>query len=461
MTNPPTTHAVAPSLLRMTWPVVVSFTLRQAFSTVDLVYASYLDDQAAVAAIGFWIPFQEIYIALWVGLSAGFTAALAYAFGRRDATRAGELKRAAIRIQLVVVIALELGAIIAWLTMPSWGLPPGLARSFRIYGTVLMVGLPLTGFWSIWPDSIVKAHYDMRATMLAGIWATAANVALNTVFVFVFGWGLFGIALATVLSRVVALVYSLRRASHHEERRAVEPGWSHAPSPERSKASLAILRLGVPAALAFGLAATESGLVNTLLVDLPNATESIASWGVMIVLLRLALMPASATSVAVVPFVARLAAQGESARVQRELTHAVLLALGFGFLFTVPAGVIFPDTIGAFFLRGDAREALAGTQTQALLRLLPFAGIAITPFLVVRPTFEAVQRPRLGVLVAIGRYALLSWPLVFAGRALAPALGVTAVTGMALGMIAAAGLASIGTVLLAGRELRRVAARSA
>ena len=39
--------------------------------------------------------------------------------------------------------------------------------------------------------------------MWAGIVSTLVNVTLNTVFVFVFHWGIFGIAFATVLGRLL------------------------------------------------------------------------------------------------------------------------------------------------------------------------------------------------------------------------------------------------------------------
>ena len=74
-------------------------------------------------------------------------------------------------------------------------------------------------FWSIIPDSIVKAHHDTRSTMWAGIWSNVINVVLNTIFTFVFHWGIFGIALSTVVGRFGGLVYAQRRARAHEAAR--------------------------------------------------------------------------------------------------------------------------------------------------------------------------------------------------------------------------------------------------
>ena len=85
--------------------------------------------------------------------------------------------------------------------IPQFGLPPALTENFRIYCTTLMIGMPLTGFWAIHPDSIVKAHHDTFSTMVAGLLASFSNVALNTLFVLGFDMGIFGKVMVQPWSR--------------------------------------------------------------------------------------------------------------------------------------------------------------------------------------------------------------------------------------------------------------------
>lgn len=439
----------------MAVPLVISFTLRQAFGMVDLVYARFLGDASGVAAIGLFIPFQEVYIALWVGLSAGFTASLANAFGHRDEARIRDLKRTMLRIQGVLVPLLASGGVVLWTVLPGFDLEPGLLDAFRVYGTTLLIGLPLTGFWSIYPDSIVKAHYDTRSTMLAGIFATATNVTLNTLFVFGFGWGIFGIAFATVLSRLVALTYALTRARWHERRRHAEAGWSQEPVRAWPRALPTMLALALPASLTFALTSAENSLVNGLLTTLPDATVALASYGVYYNLLRLACMPAVAASVATLPFVARMVPEGHHARVRFDIKLVLAIAAGFGLLFTVPVGVLFPDQVAAFFVGEKATEALGEPITREVLRLLPIAALAGMPFLLLRPIFEGLHRPRLGVIVSLFRFVLLSWPCVLGGRAIAESVGAPATLGIVCGLVTAMGSASLLTIWMARAELHR------
>ncbi|MHC4854380.1 MAG: hypothetical protein ACYTF5_20460, partial [Planctomycetota bacterium] len=89
-----------------------------------------------------------------------------------------------------------------------------------------------------------------------------------------------------------------------------------------------------------------------------------------------------------------------------------------------------------------------------VLFLLPFAGLAVVPFMVLRPVFEAVQRPRLGVMITMAKSLALSIPILAAGRHLAPVMELDPLLGILVGMAVAAMLAS-GMVVAASRHVLR------
>ena len=442
------------SLQQMAVPLVVSFTLRFLFTFVDMAYAAQLaDDNAAVAAIGFYAPVQAIYIAVWVGLSAGFTAALSNAFGHRDEARIGDLKRSLWRILAVLIPALILFGIGVWFTVPHLGLEPRLAESFRTYATTLTIGMPLAGFWAIYPDSIVKAHQDTRSTMVAGLASTITNVALNTWFVFGLEWGIFGIALATVLSRFAGLAYAMHRT--HVLEQARERGAAPEPRSWPSPVST-ILKLSLPGALTWLLASLEGAVVNKVLTGLPDSTTTIAAYAVYAQMLQFALMPAAGTSVAVVPYVARLLPSGDVARIRRDLGKTLLMILGLGVVMTVCMGWIFAEPLAGFFVErkneGEADAAISAIAVDAL-RLLPIGILAAVPFFMLRPVFEAAHRPNVGIRLSIARFVLLSPPLILLGSSFGPDLGLDGLRGMILGMALATGLASLLAATMARQTL--------
>ncbi|HET6374261.1 MAG TPA: MATE family efflux transporter, partial [Candidatus Polarisedimenticolia bacterium] len=296
------------SLLRMSAPIVLSFWMRALFTFVDTAYAATLGD-AAVAAVGLSIPLEFLMIACWVGVSTGLTSNLSRAMGAREGAKIEQLVATTRRIIWCLVPVFAAVAAAVALGAGHLGLDEDVASLFAMYGGVLVGGSAFSAFWSILPDSIVKAHQDTRSTMWAGIWSNVINVVLNTIFTFVLHWGIFGIAFSTVLGRFGGLIYALRKAAAHESaRKAAGRDTSPAldPAPLRS-----ILTLAVPAALTYALMAVEGSVVNWLLSTQPEAKASIAAYGIYYRVLLFAVMPIIATSVAVLPYVARRFGEGD------------------------------------------------------------------------------------------------------------------------------------------------------
>ena len=452
------------TLSQLALPMVISFTVRFLFTIVDTVYAAEIKDEepAAVAAIGLFIPVQVIFIALWVGLSAGFTASISQAFGAKDEPRVKLLKHAMRRILVALAPVCWLTAAAIWLIVPSLELGASLEESFLTYSLILVIGMPLAGFLSIYPDSIVKAHHDTVSTMIAGVSSTITNVVLNTVFVFAFGWGLAGIAVATLLSRYAGFAYAVRRTRALERERLAEewPPTQPGNTPQRGPTA-AILTLAIPGGLAYLLLLLEELLVAKLLTALPDKEIVLASYGVYNRLLSLAIMPASATAVALLPYVARLIPEGRIGDILRDLPRALGQALLLGLILAIPTGWIFAESLAGYFIsdgRGFANAEEAKGHATSYLRLLPLAALCVIPYLMFRPVFEAANRAKLGSRLVVFKTLALALPLILAGRFLGPKLGMDPMMGLLSGMIASTVLASAMAVVF-GRAVLREACR--
>ena len=438
----------------MSAPIVVSFVMRSAFTLVDTVYAATLGD-AAVAAVGLSIPLEFLMIACWVGLSTGLTSQLSQAMGARQGARIEQVLALSRRLVWGLVPVFTLIGLGCWVFADRLGLEPEVARLFAIYGSVLIGGSAFTSFWSILPDSIVKAHHDTRTTMWAGIWSNVINVVLNTVFTFVFHWGVFGIALSTVVGRIGGLVYALRMASAHEaarKARGQDTDPTLDPAPLRSLMSLA-----VPAALTYGLMAVEASIVNRLLATLPDSTSSIAAYGIYYRVMMFAVMPIIATSVAVLPFVARRFGAGDIAGVQRGLRESILAGVAYCTLLVLPVMLLFGGAIARWLAEAETTVHL----TRLALWLAPFAALAHVPFQLCRPAFEGLQRGRPGLVMAVFRYIVLMVPMALLGKGVAARLGQPELLGIVVGLIAASGIASAVFLVWMRRALRALAPAAA
>jgi Na+-driven multidrug efflux pump len=303
--SPPSARAEK-TILQLAWPLVLSFTMRSLFNFVDTGFAATLGDES-VAAIGLAWPLEFLFIACWVGTSTGMTSLASAAIGARESDRFDQIVRTTWKIVAVLMPAFIVVGAAVWFLGPGltrFGLEEKLVSEFRIYAAVLVTGTALTGFWSIIPDSIIKAHHDTRATMWAGIWSNVVNVGFNAYFLFVLEWGIFGIALSTVIGRFGGLAYALVVARRHERARKVEctdpqPGVFTRPM-------AALMKLAVPAAVTYGLVGLEALGVNAVLTRSQDPTSAIAAFTIYSRYFIFFSMPIIATGVALLPFTGRL-----------------------------------------------------------------------------------------------------------------------------------------------------------
>lgn len=428
-----------PSLFKLAIPLIISFWMRSLFTFVDTLYASFLSD-AAIAAISLAIPFEFMMIATWVGLSTGLTSYLSKAVGAGSVSLFDQFVQMTWRLLYLVIplfIGLGLGT---YFFAPYLGLEKEVERGFAIYASVLLAGSALTGFWSIIPDSIVKAHHDTRSTMIAGILSNVINLVLNTLFLFAFHWGLFGIALSTVLGRFGGLAYALHRARVLEKNRREKL----ALSPVAKEAMIErpffkMMSLSLPASLAYILMASEAGVVNYLLADVPDSTSALAAYGIFYRVIMFALMPMIATTVAILPFVARYSERGEVGMIQKNFHSVIIGALLYSLFGIGPL---------CYFGAGILMKLLTDSQTLLhygifAIQMVPIFCLTWVPYQLSRPIFEGFQRGRPTVIMAIFRYIILALPLAFLGRDLASYWGATAFQGLMMGLLTATLIGSV------------------
>lgn len=441
----------SPGVLRLAAPLVFSFWFRAAFQWVDTIYASTLGElgDASIAAIGLAAPFEFLMIACWVGLSNGLTSRLAAAMGAHEGERVDQLLVAARGLVRRVRVLFLLLAAALLLLADRVGLEPQVAAQLRVYGPILLAGSAFTAFASVVPDSLVKAHNDTRSTMWAGVISTLANFALNTLFVFAFGWGLAGIALATALARLGGWAYAVRRAAHHESARRAT-GLDTRPG-IHARPTRALLALAVPAGLGFSLMAVEGLGLNALVASRPDAGPSLAALTVVDRAVRFLSMPPIAVGVALLPLAARLWGARDGAGLRRELRVALVASAAYSLLVVLPATRL----LGPLVARGLTEAEAAREAAELGLALVALPVLLGSPTFLLRSSFDGLQQPRPGLVASLLRTFVLVLPLALLGYTRGPALGLAPIEGLVLGSAVGAGVTSLLLALLMRAHLAR------
>jgi putative MATE family efflux protein len=171
---------------------------------IDLFFLSMLNDTAVTAAIGYagTVVFANLSIAIGSGIAAA--ALVARNVGAGDMERARQYATSALMFSLiaaaVVTLAINLGSGgLLWL-LGAEGEARRLAQLFiwtMTPGYILIAGAICCSF-------ILRGLGDARRAMYITLSTAIVTAIFDPIFIFWFGWGIQGAAVATVLGYVVS-----------------------------------------------------------------------------------------------------------------------------------------------------------------------------------------------------------------------------------------------------------------
>ncbi len=195
-------------LLRLAVPAALSVILNNAFRVVDQHAAGWLGtpEQGAIGSMTFVLI---VAFAAWgvVGMGTGPLVARARGAGD-DALRRRVVGNALVGSALIGAVVLGIG----WLTADGLAAAVGLEGETAALAAAYLRALAVVGLPLALAPVVDAAFIAMGQTALPlGLQAVATvlNIVLNVTFVRVFGWGIEGLAWASGLSRLVAVVIGL------------------------------------------------------------------------------------------------------------------------------------------------------------------------------------------------------------------------------------------------------------
>ena len=249
-------------LSQLFFPIFFEILCSILAGAVDTLMLATEGDQA-VGAVGTANTYISIFIIMFSIISSGMVAVMTQYIG---ANRPGVARQA---LHLGLGFNLAAGLVISGILFCFAGpileavgiaaqLLPGAKTYLRTVGAFCICNALIPIF-----SSYLRSFGHTAPTLRATLTANVVNVALNAWFLFVLHWGVFGVALATGISRLVNLVWVCLAA-----RRRIRPVME--PDPPRNRVIFAkILRVGFPAA-------AETILYNlaiTIVISLLNSMD--------------------------------------------------------------------------------------------------------------------------------------------------------------------------------------------
>ncbi len=254
-------------------PIAAGTIIQQLYNAVDgLIVGRFVGTNALAAVGGSSAQIINVLVGFFVAMTAGASVVIGQIYG---AGRTEDLNRA-IGTAVTVMALTGLGLMILGITASPTLLrllntPEETMEGAVLYLRIYFLGVPFLMILNM-ESSILRALGDSFHPFLYMVAGCVINIVLDAVFVIVFGWGIAGVAVATVAAQVVNTALLTWLLTHGDREYSLTLSGLGIKGVYLKN----MLRLGIPAGLQSSMYSVSNMIVQVAVNSL--GTVVVASW---------------------------------------------------------------------------------------------------------------------------------------------------------------------------------------
>jgi putative MATE family efflux protein len=303
-------------------PMIFSMLLMMAYNLADSIWVAGLGPNS-LAALGFITPIFMMVIGLGNGLGAGANSLISRCIGAKNKKGSDNAAIHSLILTLVLSVVLTM-LILLFLQNILIAMGAGASLSLAMqYGQIVFGGLIFLIFSSV-ASGILRAEGDVKRPMYAMAATAVLNIVLDPIFIYYFGWGVSGAAVATVISATISsaliLYWLLLKQDTYVSlaKKDFKASWIVIKD---------ILTVGIPASAEFFIMSILGILINIMLV-ITGGTEAVAVYTAGWRVVMIAMIPAIGIGTAAITVAGAAYGSRKYGNISTALNYSVKLAIG-------------------------------------------------------------------------------------------------------------------------------------
>jgi len=308
-------------LIKFSIPLMAGMIFQQLYNTVDSIVVGNYVGKDALAAIGCTTSLINSMIGFFMGLSTGAGVVISQYFGAKDIPN---LRKTVHTIMLSMAIAGIFVTAIAILLSPTllriMHTPENIIPLSNEYLVIYFEGVIFLLIYNL-GSGILRAVGDSKRPLYFLVITSVINVILDLIFVMAFGWGVKGVAYATIISEAISAVMVLYVLFNTEECYKLTLKEMRISSSNLGR----ILKVGLPGGVQMALTAFSNVFVQSYI----NAygPDCMAGWTVYNKVDIFTLIPMQSIALASTTFVGQNYGAQNIKRVKEGVTKAIIISL--------------------------------------------------------------------------------------------------------------------------------------
>lgn len=387
--NPITEGKIGKEMLLFFFPILFGSLFQQIYNAADaLIVGRYLGKIALSAVGGSSGMIVMLIVGFFVGLSSGAAVLVSQYYG------SGNEEKVSRSVHTVLVFSILCGVVIMilgiWLapTMLGWmNTPEDTMEWSVIYLRVYFAGMVGNLIYNA-GSGILRAVGDSRRPFIFLVVCCLLNVVLDLLFILVIPMGVFGAALATILSQAVSAVLVLVVMARRQDACRLHL--------KKMKIDKKMLKRMVHVGLPAGMQSVMYGLSNSIIQVGVNGlgTDYVAAWATYYKIDGVFWTTIAAFGIAGSTFVGQNIGAGKSSRVTKSIWVCILQAVCSAVLLSIVIYLICPwlfplfstdagvNQVGVAMMRYLTRFYVLFVSIEILSGVLRGAGDTFIPMLI-------------------------------------------------------------------------------
>ncbi len=204
------TEKIGKLLMQYAIPAIIAMTASSLYNMVDSIFIGHGVGPMAISGLALTFPLMNLAAAFGSLVGVGASTLMSVKLGQKDYESANKVLGNVFVLNILIGLAFtSVGLIFLDPVLRFFGASEKTLPYAHDYMIVILLGNVVTHLY-LGLNAVLRSSGNPQKAMYATIATVLINTALNPLFIFVFGWGIKGSAIATILAQVLSLIWQIQ-----------------------------------------------------------------------------------------------------------------------------------------------------------------------------------------------------------------------------------------------------------
>ncbi|GMK37303.1 multidrug efflux MATE transporter MepA [Paenibacillus sp. CCS19] len=332
---------IAKAVAHFAVPMMLGMSMSVVYSILNAFFLGTLNNTAMLTALALTLPLFAAIMALGNLIGIGSSAFISRLLGDRQYDDVKHVSSFAFYSSLALgLILMAAGLPLIDSIVRGLGATPDSFSFTKDYVTIMIIGSPfIVLFFTL--ENIVRSEGAAITSMIGMILSVVVNIILDTLVIFVFHWGIIGVASATIIANFAASAFYVFHIKSKSQFLTVSIRWF-----KTNKVILSnVFKIGVPVFIMSIFLGAMSLIFNRYLVE--YGEQAVAGFGISSRLLQFPEVILMGLCEGVVPLIA-FSYTANKLRMKHTISFTIKAILALAVMFGVIVYLISDHLIGLF-----------------------------------------------------------------------------------------------------------------